>query len=81
MDAASRALAVVDKAMAKGASKNPAWAAPAWRTTGTAQERLGDTKKALAAYEMALRLNPKMGVKRRIEALRKRQATSPKTSS
>lgn len=79
--AASRALAAANKALAKGASKDSGWAAHACRVAGAAHEQLGETDEALTAYGRALSLNPKIGVKRRIEVLRKRQPTNREASS
>jgi hypothetical protein len=41
------------------------------KTQGAAFELLGDAANALAAYEAALQIDPKSGVKRKIDALRK----------
>ncbi|WP_347338884.1 tetratricopeptide repeat protein [Bradyrhizobium nanningense] len=41
------------------------------RSRGTCLEALADLKEALACYDKALSLDPKVGVKRRADSLRK----------
>lgn len=48
------------------------WAVVAHRTRGEALEILGRYREAVDAYEKALALDDKAGVKRRVAALRKR---------
>lgn len=47
------------------------WAALAFKIQGLAYEFLGDKQEALSAFDAALQLNPKIGVKRRADQLRK----------
>lgn len=71
---AKRAVEVIDRALAEGVPEGSSWAAVAHRARGEALEILGDPGAALAAYEKALALNPKIGAQRRATALRKKLA-------
>lgn len=51
------------------------WQAEFLKWKGIAHEGLGETADALNAYERALSINPKVGVKRRAAALAKRRQT------
>lgn len=64
LDAAQRVLPIIP-------SNDEGWTATAYKIIGTALEALGDTTGALAAYDKALALKPKIGVKRKADALRK----------
>ncbi|EPB7497628.1 TPA: hypothetical protein ACNVSH_002301 [Klebsiella aerogenes] len=64
-------LKVVDTALSEGADARSDWGATAHRIRGEAFEILGEPANALSAYEIALELNPKIGVKRRLTALKK----------
>ncbi len=63
-------LGVLESAISEGADARPDWGATAYRIRGEAFEILGDTVNALSAYEIAIKLNPKVGVKRRLTALK-----------
>ncbi|MDE2201607.1 MAG: hypothetical protein KGJ38_02660 [Burkholderiaceae bacterium] len=71
-DAARKALSTADAALAQGAQDRPDWTAVAHRVRGEAYDLLGQLPEALAAYELALSQNPKIGVQRRASALRKK---------
>ncbi|MDI9778477.1 tetratricopeptide repeat protein [Pseudomonas putida] len=55
-----------------GADQNPAWKPTALKVQGLAHEALSQVQEAIACYEEALSLNPKIGVKRKHDSLRKR---------
>lgn len=69
---AEAALRAADAALQEGAQDRQDWAAVAHRVRGEACEFLGRDAEALVAYEQALALDDKIGVKRRAAALRKR---------
>jgi tetratricopeptide (TPR) repeat protein len=60
---------LLQKALRKRLSPNTK--ARAHRILGEIAESRGDHKVAIKAYQIALKLNPKVGVKKRLEALRK----------
>ena len=62
----------VELAIRKGADKYPDWYAHALRLAGILHEGLGERREASVSYRQALVLDPKIGVKRRLEALTKR---------
>ena len=68
------ALRAADAALQEGAQDRQDWAAVAHRVRGEACEFLGRDAEALVAYEQALALDDKIGIKRRAAALRKRLA-------
>ncbi|WP_339420506.1 MULTISPECIES: tetratricopeptide repeat protein [unclassified Pseudomonas] len=69
---ASEALEAVMRARSLGADSNPAWKPNALKVQGFAHEILGQAHQAIEVYEEAINLNPKIGVKRRLDALKKR---------
>lgn len=60
------------RARGLGADENPAWKPTALKVQGLAHEALSQAEEAIACYEEALSLNPKIGVKRKLDSLRKR---------
>ncbi|THK41049.1 hypothetical protein E8Q33_10970 [Methylophaga sp. SB9B] len=66
------ALKASSKALAAGAEKNDHWKAMALKVKGLAYERRGNDEEALAAFDSALEINPKIGVKRKANGIRKR---------
>ncbi|SDZ70648.1 Tetratricopeptide repeat-containing protein [Variovorax sp. YR266] len=74
-DNAAKALATADAALAEGAKDQPDWGAIAHRVRGESYEALGQLPQALAAFEHALSLNPKVGIQKRATALRKKLGT------
>jgi hypothetical protein len=66
-------LAAVQRARKEGADRDNGWKATALKVQGLAHEALGETSLAIDIYEQALAINPKIGVKRRLTALKKRQ--------
>lgn len=71
LDNARKTLSTADSALAGGAKDRPDWSSIAHRVRGESYEVLGQLPEALAAYEIALSLNPKVGVQKRAVALRK----------
>lgn len=71
-DNARKALNSADTALADGAKDRPDWGAIAHRVRGESYEVLGELREALQAFELALSLNPKVGVQKRAMALRKK---------
>jgi tetratricopeptide (TPR) repeat protein len=61
-------------ALEKGATQYPDWHAEAQKLLGILHERVQEPSEAIKCYEMALELNSKIGVKRRLAALRKEAA-------
>ena len=59
------------RARSLGADSNPAWKPNALKVQGLAHEMLGQFPQAIEVYEEAITLNPKIGVKRRLDALKK----------
>lgn len=55
-----------------GADKDHGWKAMALKLQGIALEALGRNKEALEVYDEALSINPKVGVKRKADSIRKK---------
>jgi hypothetical protein len=68
---ARKVIDVATTALAAGASERPDWGANAHRLRAESFELLGELDEALKAYDQALAMNPKVGVKRRAASLRK----------
>lgn len=64
-------LSLLEKALQRGLDNYPEEQARIYRTMGELFEMLGEEPKAIESYERALRLSPKVGVKRKLEALKK----------
>jgi hypothetical protein len=69
---ANEALEASTRALSLGAEKDQGWKAVALKIQGLAYERLRNIEAAVAAFDAALRLNPKIGVKRKADSLRKK---------
>lgn len=69
---ATKCLQVIEKARSNGADKDAYWGPQSLKFKGLAHEVLGDLPAALRAYDQALALNPKIGVKRKADSLRKK---------
>jgi len=69
---ASTALEAAIRALALGAEKNQSWKAVSLKIQGLAYEFLRNNEAAIAAFDEALRINPKIGVKRKADSLRKK---------
>lgn len=67
-----RVIASIDVALTERGTWHEHWLAQAFRTLGEARELRGELGQALVAFESALMRNPKVGVKRKADALRKR---------
>lgn len=67
-------LAACTKALALGAERDQGWKAVALKVQGVAHEHLGNYDAAIAAFDGALRINPKIGVKRKSDSLKKKLA-------
>lgn len=68
-------LDAVLRARGLGADQDQHWKCRALKLQGTTLEKLGRLEEALDIYGVALRMNPKIGVKRKAEALRKKLGT------
>ena len=68
---AQAALEAAQRARLLGADNDPGWKALALKLQGIAYEFLKHDTNALVAFEEALVLNPKLGIKRKISALKK----------
>jgi len=66
-------LAALHRAFEEGGNRDPAWKAVGLKMKGIAHQSLGETEAAIAAYEQALAINDKIGVKRRLTVLLKRK--------
>ena len=69
---AKTALEAAVRARSLGADKDIRYKPIALKIEGLAHEVLGNTKEALSAFEEALKINPKIGVKRKVDSLRKK---------
>jgi len=66
------ALEAATRARLLGADKDQGWKALALKIQGLAHEFLGSNADALVAFEEALKIDPKIGVKRKAASLRKK---------
>lgn len=66
-------LPAIARARRKGADRDPCWKAMALKVQGIAHELLGEVPKAIEMFDAAIALNPRVGLKRRVAALRKRR--------
>jgi hypothetical protein len=69
---AIEALEACSRALSLGAEKDQSWKAVALKIQGLAHERLHHDDAAIAAFDAALLINPKIGVKRKADSLRKK---------
>jgi len=65
-------LSALARARTIGADKDQHWKALALKLQGACHETLGNESDALVAYDEALVVNPKIGVKRKADAIRKK---------
>jgi len=70
---ASKLIAPLDRIDAELGTAEPQWRALALKLRGICLEASGAPVEALRCYEMALELNPKIGVKRRADHLKKQR--------
>lgn len=68
---AQEILLLFDRALKKGLDEYPNEKASVYRTMGEVKEFLGKTTEAIQNYELALELNPKVGIKRHLDVLKK----------
>lgn len=71
---AQEILLLLDRALNKGLDGYPNEKAAVYRTMGEVKESLGKITEAIYNYELALEVNPKVGIKRRLDTLKKQQA-------
>ena len=67
--------ALIDDTLSRSFAGEPGYLASAYRLKGEIHEAMDERLPAIAAYERALDLNPKVGVKNRLKKLKKRQCT------
>jgi hypothetical protein len=77
-DSALGLLEAVDCGLAKGNWQDSAWQAFGFRLRGEVLESMGELGAAIESYDKALALNPKIGIKRRADQLRKVAVPAPK---
>lgn len=70
-DLADRLVAACNTGLKKPQNREPSWQADGLRLKAEAYDRSGRLDKALECYDQALMHNPKVGVKRRVQQLRK----------
>lgn len=73
---ANEALEASTRALSLGAEKDQGWKAVALKIQGLAHEHLQNTEAAITAFDAALRINPKIGVKRKADSLRKKLSSN-----
>lgn len=66
------ALEAGKRACAPGTKCDPSWKALGFKVQGLAHEFLRNDEEALSAYDEALKLNSKIGIKRKADSLRKK---------
>ena len=71
LDAAKKILGLLDESLQLGFKDYPDFEAKVHRARGEAYEAMGQPVEALQQYEIALRMDPKVGAKRRADALKK----------
>ncbi|HUT17416.1 MAG TPA: hypothetical protein VMW84_03870 [Acidobacteriota bacterium] len=71
---AQEILLLLERALNKGLDEYPNEKAAVYRTIGEVKESLGTIPDAIHYYEMALKLNPKVGIKRRLDILKQQKA-------
>lgn len=69
---ANATLEATIRALSLGAEKDQSWKAVALKIQGLAHEFLCNNEDAIAAFDEALQINPKIGVKRKVDSLRKK---------
>ncbi|MGF1760910.1 hypothetical protein L4D76_23915 [Photobacterium sagamiensis] len=72
------ALEAILRARSLGADENKYWKGIALKVQGLAHELLDNKERALEAFDEALTINPKIGVKRKADSLRKMLAKKDK---
>lgn len=77
---AQAALEAGIRACSLSADKDQSWKAVALKVQGLAHEFLNNSEDALLAFDEALKLNPKIGVKRKADVLRKKLTGHEKRS-
>lgn len=71
-EAARQVLDIVGRARERGANQVDAWRAKSLKLKGLAHEALGELREAISAFDEALALDPKIGVKRKRDSLVKK---------
>lgn len=71
-ETARQALDIVGRARKHGADQSDSWKAKSLKLQGLAHEALGELREAVKAFDEALAIDPKIGVKRKRDSLVKR---------
>ena len=66
-------LQLLNTALTKGVDKDPKYLARTYRTMGEIHEAIGNRESAIANYEIATGINPKVGVKLRLKRLKEQK--------
>jgi len=65
-------ISAIDRARQMGANDDKSWSAVSFKLEGIAYEIQGELNKSVHAFENAIALNPKIGVKRKMDAIKKK---------
>ena len=69
---ANKIFSLLNQALKYGFDNYPTEEANVYRTIGEVNESLGKIEEAIKNYEVALQINPKVGIKRRLNSLKKK---------
>ncbi|MBF0235821.1 MAG: hypothetical protein HQK65_22725 [Desulfamplus sp.] len=73
---ATEIILLLNKSLAKGLDEYPKQKAQAYRLIGQANEAIENISEAIINYDLALNIDPKIGIKRRLDTLKKTNLTN-----